>query len=70
MLQEHTFAVLTRDLAEHGLEQGDVGVVVSVYENDEAYVVEFQDAVLTLPAADVRSKEEGERLHVRSVETK
>ena len=41
MLKEHTQVVLRKPLPNLGLEPGDVGVVVNVYENGTAYEVEF-----------------------------
>lgn len=52
-------AVLRRDRPEAGLRAGDVGVVVHVYRDGQAYEVEFLTAdgdtvaVLTLDSADV-----------------
>lgn len=41
MIKEHERAVLTMDLPEYGLQAGDVGVVVHIYKDGEAYEVEF-----------------------------
>lgn len=41
MLQEHSQVVLKKPLPDLGLEPGDVGVVVHVYEKGTAYEVEF-----------------------------
>lgn len=41
MLNEHTQVVLKRSLPNLGLEPGDVGVVVHVHGQGEAYEVEF-----------------------------
>jgi hypothetical protein len=55
------------------LQRGDVGAVVHIYGDGEAYEVEFVTAegrtiaVLTLTAADVRPMAAGEILHVREV---
>jgi hypothetical protein len=63
--------VLTRDLAEHGLEQGDIGTVVHRYSDGTALEVEFVTgegetvAVLTLNTEDVRPMRNGEILHAR-----
>jgi len=73
MISELDMVVLTHDLSEHGLQKGDVGAVVHVYRDGEAYEVEFVTAagrtiaVLTLAAADVRRMASGEILHVREV---
>lgn len=74
MINELDMVVLTSDLSEHGLQQGDVGAVVHVYGEGEAYEVEFVTAegrtvaVLTLTGADVRPMAAREILHVREVE--
>ncbi len=63
--------VLTRDLPERGLKKGDVGAVVHLYADREAFEVEFVTAegktlaVLTLTEADIRPMGSGEILHVR-----
>ena len=73
MISELDMVVLTRDLSEHGLQQGDVGAVVHVYDGGEAYEVEFITAegrtvaVLTLTTADIRPMAAREILHVREV---
>ena len=62
--------VLTRDLVEHDLRQGDLGAVVMVYAPD-AYEVEFVSAdgntraLLTLSEADVRSVTATDAIAVR-----
>lgn len=71
MIAELDLVVLTRDLAEHGLCQGDVGTVVHRYADERAFEVEFVTAggatvaVLTLERADVRLQDGREILHVR-----
>jgi len=58
-MQELDLVVLTHALATHGLEQGDVGTIVHVYQHGQAYKIEFATAegamvaVLTLTGADV-----------------
>jgi len=39
-IKEHDSVVLSRPLPEHGLQIGDVGAVVFVHRNNEAYEVE------------------------------
>lgn len=74
MIHEHDTIVLCRDLAEHGLRQGDIGAVVHCYKNGEAYEVEFVTgegetvAVVTLENKDVRSMTMKEILHVRELQ--
>lgn len=72
MIAEHDLVVLRRDRPEHGLEAGDVGVVVNCYGSD-GYEVEFVNAagetlaVLTLESRELRAMEGSEILHVRTV---
>jgi hypothetical protein len=71
MIQELDIVVLTHDIKEYGLKQGDVGTVVHRYREGEAFEVEFVTAegktvaLLTLTQADVRPMGGGEILHVR-----
>ena len=41
MILEHDCVVLTSDIPAQGLQAGDVGTVVHVHRNGEAYEVEF-----------------------------
>jgi hypothetical protein len=45
MISELDMVVLTRDLSEHGLQKGDVGTIVHVYNVGAAYEVEFVTAI-------------------------
>jgi hypothetical protein len=71
VIREHDMVVLTRDFEAQKLERGDVGAVVHVYGNNEAYEVEFVTAdgktvaLLTLSREDIRPMAIGEILHVR-----
>jgi hypothetical protein len=72
MFEELEPVALTRDLAEHGLREGDVGTVVEVYdaENVEVEFVEASGrtrALLTLSSRDVRKLAPDEMLSVRAV---
>jgi hypothetical protein len=73
MIKELDTVVLTRDIAKHGLVEGDIGVVVHCYADGAAYEVEFITAegrtiaVLTLNLNDVRLMSSREILHVREV---
>jgi hypothetical protein len=64
--------VLTRDLPEHGLRDGDLGAVVGVYEPD-GLEVEFvsasglTEALITLATSDVRGVGAHNLLAVRSL---
>lgn len=73
MMEELESAVLTRDIPESGLDEGDVGTVVHRYEGGSSYEVEFVTgegrtvAVLTLAAEDLRQLEDRDILHVRDL---
>lgn len=73
MIQELDTIVLTHDIPEYDLEQGDIGAIVHVYKNNVAYEVEFVTgegetiAVLTLSNEDVRIMRQREILHVREL---
>lgn len=73
MIEEYADAILTENLASHGLEAGDIGTVVMVHDQGAAYEVEFLTlagetlAVLTLTAAQVRPAAADEIAHVRHV---
>ena len=60
MIREHDRVVLTVPVSDHGLETGDVGVVVHVYPRQEAYEVEFGTlaghtaAIVTASADQIR----------------
>ena len=74
MIKELDTVVLSRDLPEHGLKEGDIGAIVHSYEEGEAFEVEFIAghghtlAVATLKSQDVRLMENKEILHVRKLE--
>jgi hypothetical protein len=65
--------LLTREVVEHGLRQGDVRTVVHRYSNGRAFEVEFVTAagatvaVLTLELEDIRLVGSREILHRRDV---
>lgn len=67
--------VLTHDIKEHGLKEGDMGAVVNVYDNGNAAEVEFVTAtgrtiaLVTLMASDIRSTKSDDILHVRGFAT-
>jgi hypothetical protein len=73
MIRELETVVLTHDVSEHDLKQGDVGAVVHRYGDQKAFEVEFVTAegrtvaVLTLSEADVRPVRGSEILHVREL---
>ena len=72
-MKELDLAVLMRAIPEFDLVPGDVGTVVLVHRDGEAYEVEFLTrggrtiAVLTLEADDIRPIGSDDLLHVRQV---
>lgn len=74
MINEHDYAVLTQDLPEYGLKEGDIGTVVLIHRGGEGYEVEFMTmggetvAVVTLLASQVRPIGAKEIAHVRALE--
>ena len=73
MVRELDTVVLTHDIVEHGLKQGDLGAVVHCYQDGSTYEVEFVTAegqtvaLLTLTAGDIRTMKSREILHAREV---
>lgn len=71
MIKELDRVVLKTRVAEEGLEAGDVGTVVDVYEDGQAYEVEFLTldghtaAVATLEASQIRPVTRQEITHAR-----
>lgn len=71
MLEEHSQAVLNKPLPNLGLEPGDVGIVVHVYNQGAAYEVEFRTLdghtidLETLDAADLRQARGDAVVHER-----
>jgi len=74
MIAELQSIVLTVDLPEYGLKQGDIGTVVLVHRNGQGYEVEFATLegttlrVMTLLASQVRAIQPGEIAHARRLE--
>jgi uncharacterized phage infection (PIP) family protein YhgE len=77
MISEHAYAVLTRDVAEHGLKAGDVGVVIHVHRKPGAatpdgYMLELFTVngvsvdEVSVPADAVRAALATDRLHARA----
>ena len=72
-MEELDLVVLTHNIPEHGLQQGDLGTIVHRYTDGQAWEVEFVTAegrtvaVLTLTRANVRPMGSQEILHVREV---
>jgi hypothetical protein len=73
MIKELDTVVLTHDIAEHGLIQGDIGAVVHCFQDNAAFEVEFVTAegktiaLLTLSREDIRPIGGREVLHVRDL---
>lgn len=76
MIKEHERVVLKVPVPAEGLETGDVGTVVHIYKDDQAYEVEFitldgkTAAVVTLEAAQVRPVGRREITHARELAAK
>ena len=74
MIKKLDTVVLSQDLPEHGLKQGDIGAVVHSYKEGRAFEVEFITgkgdtvAVVTLNSEDVRLMQDKEILHVRKLQ--
>jgi Domain of unknown function (DUF4926) len=72
-MEELDLVVLTQDIPEHGLLQGDLGTIVHGYTDGQAWEVEFMTAegrtvaVLTLTRVDIRPMGSHEILHVRDL---
>jgi hypothetical protein len=76
MIAEHERVVLTVDVPSEGLESGDVGTVVHIYKDGQAFEVEFTTldgktaAVATLEATQVRPVGKREITHARQLAVK
>ena len=74
MIKELDTVVLSRDIPEHGLKQGDIGAVVHIYSEGDAFEVEFITgqgytlAVVTIESRDIRLMQDKEILHVRKLQ--
>ena len=73
MFQELDIVVLTHDIHEYGLKQGDIGTVVHCYKDSATFEVEFVTAdgrtlaLLTLEQTDIRPIGRREVMHVREL---
>lgn len=71
MIKEHERVVLKTSLPSEGLEAGDVGTVVHVYNDGLAYELEFTTlegktaAVVTVESAQIRPVDKREITHAR-----
>ena len=70
-MTEHERIVLTMDIPDYGLQVGDVGTIVHVYAEAQAFEVEFVAltgktvAVVTVPSDQARTAREDEITHAR-----
>ena len=75
MIKEHERVVLTTPLPKERLEPGDVGTVVHVYKDGQAFEVEFVTldghtaAVATLEASQLRPVGRRDITHTRELST-
>ena len=73
MIKEHDRIVLLKDLPEDGLQAGDVGTVVHIHHQGEAFEVEFMTldggtvAVITLLSSQIRAVSKRDITHVREI---
>lgn len=73
MIKEHDRVVLAATVPSEGLVEGDVGTVVHVYRDGQAYEVEFTTlegqtaAMVTLEASQVRPVGKREITHAREL---
>ena len=73
MIKEHQRVVLKSPVPDKGLEAGDVGTVIHVYRDGEAYEVEFVAldghtvAVATLEGSELRPVSPREIPHAREL---
>lgn len=72
MISEHASVVLTEDIPTAGLQAGDVGVVVHIHRQGQAFEVEFMTldggtlSVQTLEARQIREARSLDVPHVRA----
>ncbi len=73
MIAELDRVILTTDISEYSLEQGDIGTVVLLHQDGEGYEVEFVTldgetvAIVSLFAAQVRPIGSREIAHARVI---
>ena len=72
-MTDHARIVLNTDLPDYGLQACDVGTIVHIYKDEQAYEVEFVAltgktvAVVTVAAAQARTVQEHEITHARTM---
>jgi len=73
MIKEHDRIVLLKDLPEDGLQAGDVGTIIHIHRQGEAFEVEFMTldggtvAVITLLSSQIRAVSKRDIAHVREL---
>lgn len=73
MIKEHDRIVLLKDIPEDGLQSGDVGTVVHIHRQGEAFEVEFMTldggtvAVVTMLSSQIRAVGKRDITHVREL---
>jgi hypothetical protein len=73
-MKEHDCVVLMKDMPEHGLLAGDIGIIVHIHGQGEAYEVEFMTlagatvAIATLLSTEVRPVNPRDLAHTRELE--
>ncbi len=73
MIKEHDLVVLETEVLSEGLVAGDVGTVVHIYHDGQAYEVEFTTlegktaAAITVKASQIRSVGQREISHAREL---
>lgn len=73
MIREHDRVVLLKDVPEEGLKAGDVGTVVHIYRQGEAFEIEFMTldggtvAIVTVPPSHVRTVSKRDVTHAREL---
>ena len=74
MFKEHDRIVLTTDISQEGLKSGDVGTIVHIYPQREAFDVEFLTldgdtaAIATVLPSQVRPVTNKDITHARNME--
>ena len=74
MFKEHDRIVLTSDILEDGLKAGDVGTILHIYRQGEAFEVEFlilngnTVATAAVLVSQVRSVSDRDITHARRIE--
>jgi len=74
-MNELDTVVVNKNIPEHGIMKGDIGVIVHTYDKNQVMEVEFVSGagetlgVVTLSTKDVRPMNGDEILHVRELNT-